>query len=355
MSTAAPARTEGTFRAPDFVLQAGGRLPDCELAFATYGELSPARDNVVVFTTKFAATHEDNEFLIGPGRVLDTDRYFVVCVNLLGAGRSTSPSTTTAVPPGAFPLVTIYDNVRLQRAMLEERFDVQAVELVLGASMGGLQAYHWAVMHADLVRRAAVICGAARIAPHNSIFLDGMRAVLQADAAYNGGDYGDRPPVRGLRAMGAAWAPWALSQPFYRDELYRSLGAPSARAFVATFFEQRFEERDANDLLAQMASWQAADVGALEDFGGDTEAALASITAEVLLMPGATDQYFRADDSAREVVHLQHGELRPIPSDWGHWAGNHVDPVAVAFMSEHLGALLAREPRPPGPRRGAGR
>jgi homoserine O-acetyltransferase len=341
-----------TYSAPDFALQAGGRLPECELAYTTYGELSAGRDNVVVFTTKFAATHADNEFLIGPGRALDTDRYFVVCVNLLGAGQSTSPSTTTAVPPGAFPLVTLYDNVRLQRRMLEEVYDVQAVELVLGASMGGLQTYHWAVMHADLVRRAAVICGAARIAPHNSVFLDGMRAVLLADPDFAGGDYGDRPPARGLRAMGAAWAPWALSQPFYRDELYRSLGCATAREFVATYFEQRFLDRDANDLLAQMASWQAADVGALEDFGGRTEAALASITADVLLMPGATDQYFRADDSARELPFLRHGELRPIPSDWGHWAGNHVDAEAVAFMEEHLGALLAREPRPLGERRG---
>jgi homoserine O-acetyltransferase len=339
-----------TFRLPELTLQAGGRLPGCELAYTTYGELSPGRDNVVVFTTKFAATHADNEFLIGPGRVLDTARYFVVCVNMLGAGRSTSPSTVD--DPSAFPLVTIYDNVRLQRAMLEHVYDVQAVELVLGASMGGMQAYHWAVMHGDLVRRAAVICGAARIAEHNSVFLDGMRAVLEADPQFAGGAYGDRPPVRGLRAMAAAWAPWALSQPFYRDELYRSLGCDTAREFVDRFFEQRFEQRDANDLLAQMACWQAADIGALEDFGGRTEAALASITADVLLMPGATDLYFRAEDSAREIPHLRHGALHPIPSDWGHWAGNDVDPKAVTFMEHHLGELLARDPKPAGERRG---
>jgi homoserine O-acetyltransferase len=322
----AAARREVAFEARDFALQSGQSLPVAGLVARTYGELAPARDNVVLFATKFGSTHADNEFLIGPGRVLDTERYFVVCVNMLGAGLSSSPSNSAA----PFPLVTLYDNVRLQRLLLDS-LDVREVQLVLGVSMGGMQAYHWAVRYPEMVRRVAVICGAAKVASHNSVFLDGMKAILELD-----------PGPRGLRAAGRAWAPWALSQTFYREELYRGLGCETAREFVVRCFEERFLTRDARDLLAQIASWQAADVGAIEPFHGDTTAALRSIQAPVLLMPGACDLYFTVADSERELAHLLDGALRPIPSDWGHWAGNDVDAAAVDFMQAALGELLAR-------------
>lgn len=314
------------FEVADFELESGQALPLAKLVAVTHGELAPGRDNVVVFPTKFGATHRDNEFLIGPGRALDTDRWCVVCVNMLGAGLSSSPSTTEA----PFPRVTLYDNVRLQRLLLEH-LEVEQVELVLGVSMGGIQAYHWAVGYPEVVRRAAVICGAAKTAPHNSVFLDGMRAILSLDAG-----------ERGLRAAGRAWAPWALSQAFYRDGLYRALGCASAEQFAQRWFEERFARLDARDLLAQLDAWQAADVGAIEPFGGDTAAALRSIQAPVLLMPGASDLYFTVADSERELAHLRDGTLRPIPSDWGHWAGNDGDPAAVAFMTAAIGELLAR-------------
>src|SRR4051794_7747134 len=109
----------------DFELQSGVTLPHLELAFATYGELNTARDNVVVMPTFYAAQHTDTEAMIGAGRALDPEKYFIVVPNMLGSGVSSSPSTTW--PPfdrAAFPDVTVYDNVACQYRLVREHLGV---------------------------------------------------------------------------------------------------------------------------------------------------------------------------------------------------------------------------------------
>ena len=122
--------------------------------------------------------------------------------------------------------------------------------------------------------------------------------------------------------MGRIYAGWALSQTFYRQELWRQLGAATLEDFLVSSWEANFLRRDANDLMAQLLTWQAADISANDRFKGDLDAALGAIRAKTLVMPGATDLYFQVDDNALEVPKLANGRLLPIPSVWGHRAGN---------------------------------
>ena len=122
--------------------------------------------------------------------------------------------------------------------------------------------------------------------------------------------------------MGSIYAGWALSQTFYRQELWRQLGAATLEDFLVSSWEANFLRRDANDLMAQLLTWQAADISANDRFKGDLDAALGAIRAKTLVMPGATDLYFQVDDNALEVAKLANGRLLPIPSVWGHRAGN---------------------------------
>ena len=103
------------------------------------------------------------------------------------------------------------NNVAFQARLLREVLDAERVQLAVGWSMGGQQAYHWAAMYPELVERLAVICGAARTAPHTHVFLEGMRSTICADPVWEEGE-GRTPPLRGLHALGRAWAGWALSQ-----------------------------------------------------------------------------------------------------------------------------------------------
>jgi homoserine O-acetyltransferase len=331
-----------TFHAGDVLLQSGITLPDTQIVYEVHGAPNAARDNVVVFPTRFGGTHADNGYLIGPSHALDPARWCVVVPNLLGNGISTSPSNAPpALAGGRFPRTTIHDNVVLQGRLVSEVLGVERLALVVGWSMGGQQAYEWAAWFPERVPRAAVICGAARTTPHTHVFLEGMRAALTADAAWAEGDYRE-PPRRGLRALGRAWAGWALSQAFYREHGYRRLGYATLEDFLVRYWEGMYLARDANNLLSMMTTWQAADVGANDRHAGDYAAAMAAIDADVLVMPGRTDLYFPPEDSEAEVALLRRGDLRVIPSIWGHYAGGGRFAADVAFIDAALRELLAR-------------
>jgi homoserine O-acetyltransferase len=329
-----------TFALGDFVLQSGATLWKASVAYKTYGALNAARDNVVLIPTFYAGHHTDCEVMFASGRAIDPARHFIVVVNMLGNGLSSSPSNTP--PPidrASFPHVTIHDNVVAQQRLLTEHLGVQRIKLVAGFSMGAQQAFHWAAHFPDMVNAIAPICGTAKTSPHNVVFLEGLKAALTADAAFNDGWY-DAPPVKGLIAFARVYAGWVYSQDFYRQREYTKMGLSSIED-VLRFSEQRYRSRDANDLLAMLWTWQHADIGATDRFKGDLHAALAAIRARAIVMPSQTDLYFRVRDNELEVRHMPNAELRPIPSIWGHAAGRGTNPVDNQFVDAALRELLS--------------
>ena len=320
MSTAWP-QTQGTCALGDFPLQSGEHIRGARLSWKTHGTLSPARDNVVLYPTSYSAQHADLEWLIGPGRILDPGRWFIVIPDQFGNGLSSSPSTTQAYPP----LVTVWDNVQAQARLLRDTWGIEGLACVYGWSMGAMQAYHWAAAFPDEVARIVVNCGSARTAVHNRVFLASLMATLEAAPEHTGGGRFRARPQAALRAFARIYAGWALSQDFYRADLHRTaLGAPDLETFLVEGWERRYDGKDAADLYAQLRTWDAGDISANPLYSGDLPRALAAIRARVLLMPGETDLYFRVADNQAELPHLRHAELRPIPSIWGHRAGNPV-------------------------------
>ena len=332
------------FDAVDVRLQCGRVMPRMTLAYKTFGTLAPDKSNVILYPTSYSAQHADIEFMVGDGAALDSSRYFIVILNLFGNGLSSSPSNTPSELPGQpYPDVTVFDAVSVQRQMLAEVFGIDRIALVYGWSMGAMQAYHWAAMHPDAVDRIAVVCGAARCAPHNRVFIEGAAHALKADPSWRDGVFAE-PPWRGFKAMGRVYAGWALSQTFYREEMWRTLGATSIDDYLERFWDRNFARRDAADLLAQFWTWQHGDISANDLYGGDLPKALAAIRARTLLMPGDHDLYFQVDDNRLEMPHLRHAVLAPIPSIWGHRAGNPMhQPEDRAFIERHVRALLAAE------------
>ena len=307
-------------------LQRGGTLAEARIVYKTFGRLNARRDNVILYPTSYGAHHTDIEWLVSPEHALDPNRYFIVIPNMLTNGLSSSPSNTPD-----FPEVTVYDNVMLQRQMMLELFGVDRIKMVYGWSMGAQQAYHWAALFGASVERIVVNCGSARTAPHNFVFLEGVRSTLEAA----------RTAEEGLRAMGRIYAGWALSQTFYRREMWRGLGFASLEDFLVRSWEANFVRRDARDLMAQLWTWQNGDISANDLFRGDLEMALSSIKARVLLMPSATDLYFQTDDNRAELPHLKNAKLVEIPSVWGHRAGNPLaNPEDAAFIDAQVEALL---------------
>lgn len=332
------------FRA-ELPLASGGRIPEARLVYATYGELAPDGGNAVLFPTRFGAGHEQNEFLIGPGRALDPARYFVIVPNMLGNGISSSPSNTPPPLDGPrFPRVTTYDNVVLQRRLLTEVLGVERLALAVGWSMGAQQAYQWASAFPDAVERLLVICGAARTAPHNIVFLESLRAALQADGTFAGGDY-RTPPRAGLRAVGRIYAGWAYSQDWYREGGFRQMGFDSLEDYLPGYWDTLFEAREANDLMAMIDTWIHHDIAAAPQAEGELAPALAAIRARTVLMPCDRDLYFRTADNERELPHLRHARLSELSSMWGHMAASGQNPDDNERIDAAIAELLA-EPAP---------
>ncbi len=303
-------------------LACGIEVPSLRLAYKVYGSLNAQKSNLILYPTSYGAQHSDIDWLIGADRILDPERYCIVIPNQLGNGLSSSPSTLAdPFTHGRAPAFSHLDNVAAQDRLLTEMFGIERIALLYGWSMGGQQALHWGALHPNRVERICVTCTSARTSPHNKIFLEGLRAALTADPGWNGAWFTERP-IRGLRAFARIYAGWALSQAFYREELWARAGFASREDYVIRAWEGNFLRRDPMDLLSMVETWMSSDISANDVFRGDLDAALGAITAPAIVMPSTTDLYFTLDDSRVETALMPNADLRPIRSNWGHRAGN---------------------------------
>ena len=329
-----------TYDLSDFELQSGKVLVDAKLAYGTYGQLSPAKDNVVVLPTFYTGNHSRNEGFFGKGRAIDPQRHLVVSINMFGNGLSSSPSNTPAPNNAAdFPDITLFDNVKAQHQLLTNRLGVERIALVTGWSMAGCQTFQWAAQYPRMVKAILPFCASAKTAEHNIVFLEGIKAALQADAVYDGGNY-QSAPIKGLKAFARVYAGWAFSQSFYREQMYRLQGFDSAEALLRDW-ERDHLDWDANDLLCKLWSWQQGDISRQPPYDGDFKAALTAIEARTIIIACDNDLYFRPEDNALEVEHIENGELRIYPSPWGHCVaspGN--DPEFQHFLDLAIEELL---------------
>ncbi|MDR3520329.1 MAG: alpha/beta fold hydrolase [Acidocella sp.] len=283
-----------------------------ELVYKTHGILNEAGDNCVLLPTYYTGTHASYVRMIGPGRVLDPARYFIVSPNMLGNGVSSSPSKTTG-----FSNATVADNVHLQHQLLKA-LGVREIRLLYGWSMGAMQGYSWAAMYPAMVKNLLAVCGSARCWPLNRVFLEGIAAAMGPDE--------DR------RAFGRCYAGWAYSAAFYRNELYKPMGYETLEAFLK-FWEDDHLTFDASDLMAMLWTWKHADLD---------DASLANITARTIIMPADTDMYFTVDEARIEAAAIGHAKVRVISSPYGHCAGAPGRfPAETALIEAAMRELLA--------------
>jgi len=330
------------FAIENFRTESGVTLPRARVVYGTYGRLNAARDNAILLPSHYMADHHGYEWLIGPGKALDTSQVFLVATELFGNGHSSSPSNTPEPLHGPrFPLVTIRDNVQAVHRLLTEGLGILHLRAVIGFSMGAQQAFQWTVSYPDFMDRIVATSGTAKTYPHGFVRLEGQIAALTADDAFKGGDY-TTPPKKGLEAFAVVWTGWLFSQEWWRQELWKKGAAPGTTfAQVLQNFRTNFiPGADANNLILQMRTWQQHDVGGTPGFNGDVERALRSIRVPVLYMPAETDLYFPITDATYEQAFIRNVVFAPIRSLWGHPAGAAPNEEDGRFLNERIGAFL---------------
>ncbi|MGD1096239.1 MAG: alpha/beta fold hydrolase [Bryobacteraceae bacterium] len=325
----------------NFKTESGVTLPQARIVYGTYGHLNAAKDNAVLMPSHYMANYHGYEWLIGPGRALDTSQLFLVTTEMFGSGNSSSPSNTPEPYHGPrFPVTTIRDNVEAVHRLLTEELKITHLRALIGFSMGAEQAFQWAVSYPTFADRIVATSGTAKCYPHGVVRLEGQIAALTADIAFQGGDY-TAPPQKGLEAFSIVWAGWLYSQEWWRRDLWRN-GVPEGTTFDQALarFRTRFKA-DANDYILQARTWQRHDVGTTPGFGGDVERALRSIKVPILYMPSETDLYFPIGDARYEAAFIPGVTLMPIPSLWGHTAGAASNPADGKFLNENIVRFLS--------------
>jgi len=309
-------------------LKSGAELPAYDLAYETYGELNAARSNAVLVCHALNASHHvagsyakdpDNvgwwDNLVGPGKPLDTRRFFVVGTNYLGSCfGSTGPASinpATGKPWGAdFPVVTVEDWVEAQ-ARLADRLGIERFAAVIGGSLGAMQALQWTLSHPERVRHSIVIAAAARLTPQNIAFNEVARQAIMTDPDFHGGHYYEKGvvPVRGLRIARMIGHITYISGEAMAEKFGRALrrGTPgfdfgvdfeveSYLRYQGDKFSSYF---DANTYLRITKALDYFDPAA--DYGGDLSAALARAKAAFLVVSFLSDWRFTPARS-REMV-----------------------------------------------------
>lgn len=329
-----------TYSLGEFELAEGETLPDCQIAYTTFGELNDAKDNAILFPHMYSGTNKDMEMYVGEEMALDPETYFIILPNQIGGGLSTSPHNTP--PPygqADFPNVRISDDVRAQQQLITEKFGVDELELVLGWSMGAQQTYEWAVRYPEMVKRAAPIGGTAKNPPQSSLLVDTLISALKLDPNWNNGYYDDHRSMRqGLRQHARTWVLMGTSADLWREEAWREAGFSSLNDFLHRLWDEWFLPMDPNDLIRMAWKWKHADVSRITD--GDLESALERIEARVYVLPFEEDMVFTLEDNRIEEEMIPDSELRPIPTPWGHFGMFGFRSEDVEFIDNTINELL---------------
>jgi homoserine O-acetyltransferase len=333
------------FRDP-FGLESGTSLPSLALAYRTWGRLAPAADNAVVVCHALTGSADVDAWwpaLLGPGRALDPERDFVVCVNVPGSCYgSTGP--VTAAPDGTpwgarFPAFTVRDTVNAQRALLDH-LGVRAVRLVLGGSLGGMQALEWALLDRR-VRSAAVIAAPARHEAWAIAWSDAQRRALVADPAWDS----DRSAVRAGLAAARAIAMISYRAPqSFAARFGRGVGERepfAVRDWLAHHGRALLERFDAASYAVLLDTMDAHDVGAGR---GGVEAALGAVHVPVLVLGIDSDHLYPPREIEALASALPRGELAWLRSPHGHDAflieARDVEREVRAFRARHRPAAV---------------
>jgi homoserine O-acetyltransferase len=224
--------------------------------------------------------------------------------------------------------------------LIEEKWGLETLALVVGGSMGAQQTYEWAVRYPDMVKRAAPIAGTAKNTEHDFLFTETLVEAITSDPAFKGGDYAQSADVHeGLKRHAKMWAVMGWSTEFYKQGRPAALGFASVREFIDNFMTGYFAPMDPNDLLCMAWKWQRGDVSRLT--GGDLKEALGRIKAKTFVMPISEDMFFPPRDCEAEQKMIAGSQFRPIRSIDGHLGLFGADPECTAQIDATLKELLA--------------
>ncbi|MGK7296310.1 MAG: E22 family MetX-like putative esterase [Candidatus Wenzhouxiangella sp. M2_3B_020] len=363
---------KNTFVTENFTTLGGETIPEVRIGWEAYGKPNADRSNVILVAHHFSGTsHAAGRYapddadpgywdaIIGPGKAIDTDRFYVISSDTLVNANVHDEHVVTTGPASIdprtgrrygldFPVVTIRDFVEVQRRLLDS-LGIEKLHAVVGASMGSLQALEWAVTHPERVERMISVIGAGRMRPWEVAVLETWAWPIRLDPAWNGGDYYQGPrPLDGLAATMAMVTQQALHPDFFdarfgdHDPLAPPVLESVNRRFEVTDWllergRERARRMDANHVLYLIRASQTF----LAGHGDDLARALSRVRAESLFLPAAGDLLLRPE-LAREAHEILLRQGRSSTIEYIDGVTGHLDGLtAIDGHAATMAAFLA--------------
>ncbi len=315
-------------RLGNFRLAHHRQIRDLRLGYRLCGKLNARKSNAVLFPAWFGGNSGQMLANVGPGRLLDSRKYFVILVDPLGNGISTSPSNSRLQPGMKFPRITIAGMVRSEHRLLTRVLHLRHLHAVMGISMGGMQSFQWAVQYPRFMDEVIPIVGTPRPTVYDLLAFRAQRDMIRESKIWQNGHYRGNPVLAGLQEEGSL----GLTTPQYRNEhsprtqwpaLLRRLDAPAQSPF------------DLNDFMRQSQAISTLNVSA--PYGGRMARAAARVRARMLIVPSRQDHTVNPQPALR-FARLVQARIFLLTSDCGHLASGceaaRLNPVIHAFMAQ---------------------
>jgi len=289
-------------------LAGGGQIASCRLGYRTWGTFNAEHSNAILFPTWFAGTSHNIQDWVGADKLVDPERYFVIAVDALGDGVSSSPSNSASQHGPQFPPFTMRDMVDTEYRLVTEVFHLTHLRAVIGISMGGMQTFEWMVAYPGFMDVAVPIIGSPQPTAYDLLVYRNTEYALKNDPAWRAGRYSVPPPLGLVEAL------MQLNSSTPAD-FARNHPPDNFDAEYAGYFTKGILPFDANDLLAQLEAIIRQDIA----HGERQEEAIKRVKAKVLVVAAAQDHLVNPKP-ALDFAALLGAKTLVLESDCGHKA-----------------------------------
>jgi homoserine O-acetyltransferase/O-succinyltransferase len=293
----------------DFKLESGETIKDCRIGYRTFGKINADKSNAVLITTWAGGTTEQLKPSIAAGGLVDPTKYFVIAIDALGNGVSSSPSNSKSQPRMKFPRFSLRDTVNTQHHLLTKILKLNHLRAIMGVSMGGMQTFQWLVSYPDFADKAIPIAASPQLAPYDLVHWQTQLDAITSDASWNNGNYAKNPARSIEYGFGRILltTPENFNQKMTRQKVLEEM--TKARSETEGF--------DANDKIRQTQAMMLLDI--TEKHGGSWERTADAIKSKVFIIVARLDHTV-TPAPALNLAKLLNAKTLILESDCGHLA-----------------------------------
>ncbi|HKJ45117.1 MAG TPA: alpha/beta fold hydrolase [Balneolales bacterium] len=307
----------------NFKLENGQTIQNCRIGYRTYGQLNKSQSNVIIIPTWFGGTTNGLAGLVGPGNLADSTKYYVITLDALGDGVSSSPSTSKNQPGSIFPEFTIRDMVKSQHILLTQNLHIHHVYAVMGISMGGMQTFQWITAYPGFMDKGIPIVGSPRLTSYDLLLWTAELRAINEGIESQASEESIMKTVDAIHTMN-------LYTPSYRRDHTSRTDFKKFMNNSDKYFNKTFNPFDwASQLRAMMAQNVA------KPFGGSMKKAAQSVKAQVLIIPSKQDHMVNPGP-AIHFANLIHARVLELKNNCGHIATS----CASAKMDKKVNQFL---------------